>query len=100
MLVKVQGRDVFYRPIAGTRWRGKDEAEDLRLEQEMLASEKERAEHIMLVDLGRNDLGQSVRLRQRESGKVDDRGALFARDASGLQPATANCERTWTALMR
>jgi anthranilate synthase component 1 len=58
MLVKVQGRDVFYRPIAGTRWRGKDEAEDVRLEQEMLASEKERAEHIMLVDLGRNDLGR------------------------------------------
>ncbi len=58
MLVKVQGRDVFYRPIAGTRWRGRDEAEDQRLEKEMLASEKERAEHIMLVDLGRNDLGR------------------------------------------
>jgi len=58
MLVKVQGREVFYRPIAGTRWRGKDEAEDLRLEREMLDSEKERAEHIMLVDLGRNDLGR------------------------------------------
>ena len=58
MLVKVQGRDVLYRPIAGTRWRGADEAEDLRLEREMLASEKERAEHIMLVDLGRNDLGR------------------------------------------
>jgi anthranilate synthase component 1 len=58
MLVKVQGRDVFYRPIAGTRWRGKDEAEDQRLEREMLGSEKERAEHIMLVDLGRNDLGR------------------------------------------
>ncbi len=58
MLVKVQGRDVYYRPIAGTRRRGKDEAEDLRLEREMLASEKERAEHIMLVDLGRNDLGR------------------------------------------
>ncbi len=58
MLVKVQGRDVFYRPIAGTRWRGKDEAEDSRLEKEMLADEKERAEHIMLVDLGRNDLGR------------------------------------------
>ena len=58
MLVKVQGRDAFYRPIAGTRWRGKDEAEDLQLEREMLASEKERAEHIMLVDLGRNDLGR------------------------------------------
>jgi anthranilate synthase component I len=58
MLVKVQGRNVFYRPIAGTRWRGKDEAEDQRLEKEMLASDKERAEHIMLVDLGRNDLGR------------------------------------------
>jgi anthranilate synthase component 1 len=58
MLVKVQGRDVFYRPIAGTRWRGNDEAEDQRLEREMLGSEKERAEHIMLVDLGRNDLGR------------------------------------------
>jgi anthranilate synthase component I len=58
MLVKVQGREVFYRPIAGTQPRGKDEAEDQRLEKEMLASEKERAEHIMLVDLGRNDLGR------------------------------------------
>ena len=58
MLVKVQGRNVFYRPIAGTRWRGKDETEDQRLEREMLADEKERAEHIMLVDLGRNDLGR------------------------------------------
>ena len=58
MLVKVQGREVFYRPIAGTRWRGQDEAEDQQLEKEMLESEKERAEHIMLVDLGRNDLGR------------------------------------------
>ena len=58
MLVKVQGRDVFYRPIAGTLPRGKDEAEDLRNEKNLLASEKERAEHIMLVDLGRNDLGR------------------------------------------
>jgi anthranilate synthase component I len=58
MLVKVQGRDVFYRPIAGTQPRGKSEAEDQRLAKEMLASEKERAEHIMLVDLGRNDLGR------------------------------------------
>jgi anthranilate synthase component I len=58
MLVKVQGRDVFYRPIAGTLPRGKDEAEDQQLEKQLLASEKERAEHIMLVDLGRNDLGR------------------------------------------
>ena len=58
MLVKVQGRDVFYRPIAGTRPRGRDEKEDQRLEDDLLADEKERAEHIMLVDLGRNDLGR------------------------------------------
>jgi anthranilate synthase component I len=58
MLVKVQGRDVFYRPIAGTLPRGKNEAEDLRNEKALLASDKERAEHIMLVDLGRNDLGR------------------------------------------
>jgi len=58
MLVKVQGREAFYRPIAGTRPRGRDEKEDQRLEADMLADPKERAEHIMLVDLGRNDLGR------------------------------------------
>jgi len=58
MLVKIRGREVFYRPIAGTRARGQTNAEDLALEQELLADEKERAEHVMLVDLGRNDLGR------------------------------------------
>jgi anthranilate synthase component I len=58
MLLKVQGRESFYRPIAGTRPRGRDEKEDLRLEAELSADPKERAEHIMLVDLGRNDLGR------------------------------------------
>jgi anthranilate synthase component 1 len=58
MLVKVTGRDVEYRPIAGTRPRGKTEEEDLELEQELKTNEKERAEHIMLVDLGRNDIGR------------------------------------------
>ena len=58
MLVKVQGRDAFYRPIAGTHPRGRDEKEDQKLEAQMLADPKERAEHIMLVDLGRNDLGR------------------------------------------
>jgi len=66
MLVKVSGRNVEYRPIAGTRPRGQTEADDLRLEEELKSDEKERAEHIMLVDLGRNDVGrvsefQSVR---------------------------------------
>src|SRR6267154_1473153 len=58
MLVKVQGRDVFYRLIAGTVPRGRDEKEDRELEAKLLADPKERAEHIMLVDLGRNDLGR------------------------------------------
>ena len=58
MLVKVQGREAFYRPIAGTRPRGANEEEDRRLEQQLRQSVKERAEHIMLVDLGRNDLGR------------------------------------------
>ncbi len=58
MLVKVQGRDAFYRPIAGTLPRGHSEKEDRELEARLLADPKERAEHIMLVDLGRNDLGR------------------------------------------
>jgi anthranilate synthase component 1 len=58
MLIKVQGREAFYRPIAGTRPRGRDDAEDRRLAEELLADPKERAEHIMLADLGRNDLGR------------------------------------------
>ncbi|MHB8412837.1 MAG: anthranilate synthase component I [Candidatus Acidiferrales bacterium] len=58
MLVKVQGRDASYRPIAGTLPRGRDDKEDKALEKKLLADPKERAEHIMLVDLGRNDLGR------------------------------------------
>jgi anthranilate synthase component 1 len=69
MLVRVTDRKLEYRPIAGTRWRGRDDAEDRRLEQEMLHDEKERAEHVMLVDLGRNDLG---RVSEYGSVKVKD----------------------------
>jgi anthranilate synthase component I len=58
MLIKVQGRDAFYRPIAGTLPRGRTEREDREFEAALLADPKERAEHIMLVDLGRNDLGR------------------------------------------
>jgi anthranilate synthase component 1 len=64
-LVRVTGRDIYYHPIAGTRRRGRDEAEDAALEAELRADEKERAEHIMLVDLGRNDVG-----RVSETGTV------------------------------
>jgi len=58
LLVRVEGDRVSTRPIAGTRPRGRTEQEDRRLEEELLADEKERAEHLMLVDLGRNDLGR------------------------------------------
>jgi anthranilate synthase component I len=72
MLVRVSrskdGAKVEYRPIAGTRKRSADEAKDAALEAEMLADAKERAEHIMLVDLGRNDVG---RVSEYGSVKVD-----------------------------
>lgn len=69
MLVRATGSKLEYRPIAGTHPRGANEAEDLRLEQQMLHDEKERAEHVMLVDLGRNDLG---RVSEYGSVKVND----------------------------
>jgi anthranilate synthase component 1 len=58
MLVRVENAQVQTHPIAGTRPRGRDEVEDVRLAEELKADEKERAEHVMLVDLGRNDVGR------------------------------------------
>jgi anthranilate synthase component 1 len=58
VMVRVEGREITLRPIAGTRRRGATEAEDRELEAELLADPKERAEHVMLVDLGRNDVGR------------------------------------------
>ena len=72
MLVRVTGRRLEYRPIAGTHPRGRDEAEDRHLEEAMLGDEKERAEHVMLVDLGRNDLG-----RVSEYGSVKVRELMY-----------------------
>ncbi len=68
LLVRVHQGKVEYRPIAGTKPRGATEAEDQALAEEMLHDEKERAEHVMLVDLGRNDVG---RVSQFGSVKVD-----------------------------
>jgi anthranilate synthase component 1 len=58
MLVRVEGSRIETHPIAGTRPRGRTSDEDLRLADELKRNEKERAEHVMLVDLGRNDLGR------------------------------------------
>jgi len=72
LLVRVHGRDVEYRPIAGTRPRSADEAEDRALEASLRGDEKEVAEHIMLVDLGRNDVG-----RVSEFGTVRVKDLMF-----------------------
>jgi anthranilate synthase component I len=72
MLLRVQGRELEYRPIAGTRRRGRSDDEEKLLEQELLQDEKERAEHVMLVDLGRNDLG-----RVSEYGSVRVENFMF-----------------------
>jgi anthranilate synthase component I len=72
--VRVEGGRVVMHPIAGTRPRGRDEAEDAANEAELRASEKERAEHVMLVDLARNDIGRVSRagtVRVRELMRVD-----------------------------
>jgi anthranilate synthase component 1 len=69
IMVRVEGDKVTIRPLAGTRPRGKTEEEDERLAAELLADPKERAEHIMLVDLGRNDIG---RIAKFGSVSLDD----------------------------
>jgi anthranilate synthase component 1 len=74
MLVKVEGGMVEMHPIAGTRPRGQTLAEDQRLARELLADAKERAEHVMLVDLGRNDLG-----------RVCEYGTVRVKDLMGVQ---------------
>ena len=69
VMVRLEDGDILLRPIAGTRKRGKTISEDIALEEELLSDAKERAEHLMLVDLGRNDVG---RVAMPSSVKVND----------------------------
>jgi anthranilate synthase component I len=87
LLVRVQGRRVEYRPIAGTRPRSNSEEEDLRIEEELLHDEKERAEHVMLVDLGRNDVG-----RVSEYGSVRVKDLMFVERYSHVMHLVSSIE--------
>jgi anthranilate synthase component 1 len=87
LLVRVQGDKVEYRPIAGTRPRAATEEEDLRIEQELLQDEKERAEHVMLVDLGRNDVG-----RVSEYGTVKVKDLMFVERYSHVMHLVSSIE--------
>jgi anthranilate synthase component I len=87
MLVRVTGSKLEYRPIAGTHPRGKSETEDQQLEQKMLGDEKERAEHVMLVDLGRNDLG-----RVSEYGSVQVKDLMYVERYSHVMHIVSSLE--------
>ena len=85
ILVRKEGATVTLRPIAGTRPRGATREADEALAQELLADPKEIAEHVMLVDLGRNDVGRVATTGSVKRHRADGDRALFARDAHRVQ---------------
>jgi anthranilate synthase component 1 len=87
LLVRVHGRTVEYRPIAGTRPRSADEVEDRALEASLRADQKEVAEHVMLVDLGRNDVG-----RVSEYGSVKVKDLMFVERYSHVMHLVSSLE--------
>jgi anthranilate synthase component 1 len=87
ILVRVRDGKVTIRPIAGTRWRGQTQAEDEALAAELLADPKERAEHLMLLDLGRNDVG-----RVSEIGSVEVTEKFFIERYSHVMHIVSNVE--------
>jgi anthranilate synthase component 1 len=89
MLVRCAGRQLEYRPIAGTYRRGATEAEDRELAEQLLQDEKERAEHVMLVDLGRNDLG-----RVAEYGTVKVADLMFVERFSHVMHLVSSLKAT------
>jgi anthranilate synthase component 1 len=87
ILVRVSEGRVTIRPIAGTRWRGKTREEDQRLAAELLADPKERAEHLMLLDLGRNDVGRVAKI-----GTVKVTDSFFVERYSHVMHIVSNVE--------
>jgi anthranilate synthase component 1 len=85
IMVRVEDRFTTIRPLAGTRKRGKTEAEDKRLAEELLADPKERAEHVMLIDLARNDVG-----RVCEFGSVEFSDVMVVERYSHVMHITSN----------
>jgi anthranilate synthase component 1 len=92
ILVRVRGDRVTIRPIAGTRPRGPTPHEDKALEEELLADPKERAEHLMLLDLGRNDVGRVARI-----GTVEVTDQFFVERYSHVMHIVSNVEGTLSA---
>ncbi len=87
ILVRLRDHKVTIRPIAGTRWRGATPEEDARLGRELLADPKERAEHLMLLDLGRNDVGRVARI-----GTVEVTDSFFVERYSHVMHIVSNVE--------
>lgn len=87
VLVRLRDNKVTIRPIAGTRWRGKTPEEDQALAQDLINDPKERAEHLMLVDLGRNDVG-----RVAKTGAVKVTGSFFIERYSHVMHLVSNVE--------
>ena len=96
MHVRLEDGTAYLHPIAGTRWRGKTAEEDAALADDLLADPKERAEHVMLVDLGRNDLGRVCEYGTVNVPIDDGGGALQPRHAHRQRRARHRCARTRT----
>jgi anthranilate synthase component 1 len=100
ILCRCRGREVINRPLAGTRKRSADHAEDLELEAELRTDAKEKAEHVMLVDLGRNDLGTVCELGSIEITRIMDveRYSHVMHLSSTVRGQLANGCDSWDAL--
>ncbi|HET6328967.1 MAG TPA: anthranilate synthase component I [Planctomycetaceae bacterium] len=92
IMVRVEDGIVTVRPLAGTRRRGRDEAEDRRLAEELLADPKERAEHVMLIDLARNDVGRVAKF-----GSVELSDVMVVERYSHVMHITSNVQGRLTA---